>query len=204
MSRLRSTLVTAVLAVGLVLRAGVPVVAQDSPTPATSPTPAATTGSTGGAGGDTAAIAINTKDGTDIFRIAFAIKRAMGDVVDNGNAAVAFASCTDCETVAVSIQVVLLMNDPSVVTPTNLAIAINEGCTLCETLASAYQVILTTDGPVRFTAAGYREICGDPSRVACDAGRRLDDRGDPPPPGCAHGQVPPRAHRGDGRRGHAS
>jgi putative peptide zinc metalloprotease protein len=133
-----------------------PVLAQES---SPSETPSADAGgSTGGTGGNTTAIAINTKDGSDIFRIAFAIKRAMGDVVDSGNAAVAFANCTDCETVAVSIQVVLLMNDPSIVTPTNLAIAINQECTLCTTLASAYQVILTTDGPVRFTAAGYREI----------------------------------------------
>jgi putative peptide zinc metalloprotease protein len=158
MSRLRLTIVAVSLAAGLVVPAAIPVLAQDSPSPSPSPTTEATAGTGGGAGGDTGAIAINTKDGSDIFRIAFAIKRAMGDVVDNGNAAVAFASCTDCETVAVSIQVVLMMNDPSVVTPTNLAIAINQECTLCVTLASAYQVILTTDGPVRFTPAGLHEI----------------------------------------------
>jgi putative peptide zinc metalloprotease protein len=154
MSRLRLAIVVSIIAAASIVSPAIVVLAQDSPTPSASPAPDAT----GGAGGDTAAIAINTKDGADIFRIAFAIKRAMGDVVDNGNAAVAYASCTDCQTVAVSIQVVLLMNDPSVVTPTNLAIAINEECTLCETLASAYQVILSTDGPVRFTAEGHREI----------------------------------------------
>ena len=151
MIRPRLAIAASAVAAALILSPATAVLAQDSPTPSASP-------GSGGAGGDTAAIAINTKDGADIFRIAFAIKRAMGDVVDNGNAAVAFASCTDCQTVAVSIQVVLMMNDPSVVTPTNLAIAINQECTLCETLASAYQVILTTDGPVRFTPAGYREI----------------------------------------------
>jgi putative peptide zinc metalloprotease protein len=154
MSRLRLAIVVSIIATVSIVSPPAVVLAQDSSTPSASPAPDAT----GGAGGDTAAIAINTKDGADIFRIAFAIKRAMGDVVDNGNAAVAYASCTDCQTVAVSIQVVLLMNDPSVVTPTNLAIAINEECTLCETLASAYQVILSTDGPVRFTAEGHREI----------------------------------------------
>jgi putative peptide zinc metalloprotease protein len=154
-SRLRLAIVASTIAATLTLSPALAVLAQDSPTPSPS---LASDASGGGAGGDTAAIAINTKDGTDIFRIAFAIKRAMGDVVDNGNAAVAYASCTDCQTVAVSIQVVLMMNDPSVVTPTNLAIAINQECTLCETLASAYQVILTTDGPVRFTPAGNQEI----------------------------------------------
>jgi hypothetical protein len=196
MSRLRLAILTVSLAAGLVVAAAIPVLAQDSPSPSPSPTTEATAGTGGGAGGDTAAIAINTKDGSDIFRIAFAIKRAMGDVVDNGNAAVAFASCTDCETVAVSIQVVLMMNDPSVVTPTNLAIAINQECTLCVTLASAYQVILTTDGPVRFTPAGLHEIAA--------IRRGLDDRGDPRSPRSAHGSVLPRAHGGDGRRGVSS
>ena len=158
MRRFRLAIVTASLAAGLVLSTAAPGLAQDSPSPSTSPTPDGAEGGSVGTGGNTTAIAINTRDGSDIFRIAFAIKRAMGDVVDNGNAAVAFASCTDCETVAISIQLVLIMNDPSIVTPTNLAIAINQECTLCETLASAYQVILTTDGPVRFTPGGYREI----------------------------------------------
>jgi putative peptide zinc metalloprotease protein len=149
-SRLRTVLVIVTLLAGVVAGGVSPAAGQESPTP--SPSPA------GGAGGDTAAVAINTKDGFDVFRFAFAIKRAMGDIVDNGNAAVAFASCTDCQTVAVSFQLVLMMNDPSIVTPTNLAIAINQECTLCQTLAEAFQVILTTDGPVHLTAAGNREI----------------------------------------------
>jgi putative peptide zinc metalloprotease protein len=107
---------------------------------------------------DTAAVAINTKDGSSVFRLAFAIKRAAGDVVDNSNAAVAFASCTDCQTVAISIQIVLITGDAEVITPVNLAIAINQNCTLCDTLASAYQWVLTTDGQVHFTADGNREI----------------------------------------------
>jgi putative peptide zinc metalloprotease protein len=155
MRRLRTTLVALPLALALFAAPIAPTAtAQESPTP--SPSPAAA----GGNGGNTSAIAINTKDGFDVFRVAFAIKKAMGDVVDNGNAAVAFASCTECQTVAVSIQVVLMMNDPSIVTPTNLAIAINQDCTLCETLAYAFQVILTTDGPVKFTHEGRKEITG--------------------------------------------
>jgi putative peptide zinc metalloprotease protein len=110
------------------------------------------------ANGDTAAVAVNTKDGSSIFRLAFAIKRAAGDVVDNGNAAVAFASCTDCRTVAISIQVVLITGDPEVVTPQNIAIAMNVNCTLCETFASAFQYVLTTDGQVHFSPDGNREI----------------------------------------------
>lgn len=102
--------------------------------------------------GDNVAVAVNTKDGTSIFKLAFSIKHVMGDVVDESNAAVAYASCDSCRTVAVAIQVVLVMGDPSVVTPTNVALAINEGCTTCETLASAVQYVLGVgDGPVHFT-----------------------------------------------------
>lgn len=107
---------------------------------------------------DTAAVAVNTKDGTSVFRLAFSIRRVMGDVVDTSNAAVAYASCESCQTVAVAIQIVLVMGDPSVVTPTNLAVAINEGCTACETLASAVQYVLGVGGPVHFTAEGNQAL----------------------------------------------
>jgi putative peptide zinc metalloprotease protein len=82
----------------------------------------------------------------------------MGDVVDPTNAAVAYASCTDCQTIAVAIQVVFIMDDASTITPENVAIAINELCTLCETMASAYQFVITTGGPVRFTDEGQRRL----------------------------------------------
>jgi putative peptide zinc metalloprotease protein len=108
--------------------------------------------------GDTAAVAVNTKDGSSLFKLAFAIKRVAGDVVDNGNAAVAFASCSNCRTVAISIQIVLVTGNPSTVRPENVALAVNQNCTSCETLASAYQFVISTHGPVRFTKDGRREI----------------------------------------------
>jgi putative peptide zinc metalloprotease protein len=111
-----------------------------------------------GGGGDNAVVLINTKDGSSAFRLSLKIVRVNQDVVDQGNAAVAFASCIACRTVAVAVQVVLVFTDPSVVTPTNLAIAINFACTDCETLASAYQFVLGTDGNVHFSADGNRAI----------------------------------------------
>jgi putative peptide zinc metalloprotease protein len=111
------------------------------------------------AAGDTAAVAVNTKDGASVFRLAFQIKKVAGDVVDNGNAAVAFSSCESCRTIAISIQIVLVTGDPETVTPQNIAIAINENCTSCETLASAYQWVLGTDEQnVRFTPEGRLAI----------------------------------------------
>jgi putative peptide zinc metalloprotease protein len=108
--------------------------------------------------GDSAAVAINTKDGSSIFRLAFSVRRVTGEVVDQANAAVAYASCEECRTVAVSIQLVLVLSDPDVVTPTNLALAVNQGCTSCETLASAYQYVLGVGGPVHFDAEGNQEL----------------------------------------------
>jgi putative peptide zinc metalloprotease protein len=108
---------------------------------------------------DNTAVAVNTKDGSSVFKFAFSIKKVADDVVDPTNAAVAYASCTDCETVAVAIQVVLVSGDPEVVAPENVAIAFNENCTLCETLAMAYQFVFSTgDEPVHFTNEGKERL----------------------------------------------
>jgi putative peptide zinc metalloprotease protein len=107
---------------------------------------------------DNAAIAINTKDGSSLFKFAFSIKKVAGDVVDQTNAAVAFSECERCQTTAIAIQIVLVTGSPSVVTPQNIALAINQNCSLCETFAGAYQVVLSTGGPVKFTPEGRRRI----------------------------------------------
>ncbi|MBA2460236.1 MAG: hypothetical protein H0V45_00465 [Actinobacteria bacterium] len=112
-----------------------------------------------GAGGDNTAVAVNTRDGSTLFRFAFSIKRVMGEVVDNTNAAVSYASCDSCQTVAIAIQVVLVSGSPDVVTPENYAIAINDSCTSCDTLATAYQYVFGVgDGKVHFTAEGNQRI----------------------------------------------
>ena len=107
---------------------------------------------------DNTAIAINTKDGTDIFKLAFKIARVNQDVVDQSNAAVAFNSCQDCQSIAVAFQIVLIFSDPAVVESQNLALALNENCDACVAFASAYQWLLTTDGPVYLTAEGNQRI----------------------------------------------
>ena len=114
---------------------------------------------TGPAGAaDNVAVTINTKDGFSVWSFAFKVTRVMQDVVDDSNAAAAVSSCTDCQSIAVALQVVLIMGEASVITPTNLALALNVNCTACETLASAYQWVFTTGGPVRFTAEGNRQL----------------------------------------------
>ena len=53
----------------------------------------------GASGGDNTAVAVNTRDGSSVYRFSFKILRVSGDVVDNGNAAVAAAS-TDAYEIA--------------------------------------------------------------------------------------------------------
>jgi hypothetical protein len=108
--------------------------------------------------GDTTAVALNTKDGSSLFKFAFQVRRTMRDVVDSTNAAVAVSSCADCRTVAVSFQVLLVGSDASTQTPTNLALAINQNCSSCDTAAFAYQFVLGTDGPAHFTAEGNKRL----------------------------------------------
>jgi putative peptide zinc metalloprotease protein len=106
--------------------------------------------------GDNVSIAVNTKDGTTVFKVAFAIRHVMNGVVDQTNAAVAYASCTECASVAISFEIVLVESNPTVVTPTNIAFAFNENCTLCVAVAEAYQFVLGTGGAVHFDAEGNR------------------------------------------------
>lgn len=115
--------------------------------------------------GDNAAIAVNTKDGTTVFKVAFAIRHVMGDIVDQTNAAVSYASCTDCAAVAIAFELVLVAGSPDTVTPTNLAIAINENCDTCVAVAEAYQFVLGTGGIAHFDAEG--------NRILADIRRRL-------------------------------
>jgi putative peptide zinc metalloprotease protein len=100
---------------------------------------------------DNSAIAVNTKDGSSVFKFAFAIRRVMGDVVDETNSAVSYASCSDCTTTAIAIEIVLVDGSPSTFTPTNQAIAINYQCNLCNTFAAAYQFVIQGTGPMHFT-----------------------------------------------------
>jgi|SRR5581483_11153882 len=111
-----------------------------------------------GNGPNNTAVAVNTHDGTDVFRLAFSIDRVMRDPVAPGNAAVAYSSCNDCRTTAIAIQVVLLENNQKDVSPTNLAIATNQECNSCTSVALAYQIVLFTGGPVVISHDGMKQI----------------------------------------------
>lgn len=106
---------------------------------------------------DNTAVASNTKDGKSVFKLAFSVRKVTGDV-DAANTAVAYASCTDCRTVAVAIQVVLVSGDVDSATPENVAVAINYDCTECETLARAFQFVYGTGEELEFTKEGKKRL----------------------------------------------
>jgi len=107
---------------------------------------------------DNTAIAVNTKDGTTLFKVSFKVARTNQEIVDNGNAAVAISSCIDCQSMAAAFQIVLVFSDPSVVTPVNFALAENVECQICVAFAAASQWVLGTGGPVHFTSEGNQML----------------------------------------------
>lgn len=123
--------------------------------PASSPSPDPQTTS---GGDDNVAVAVNTRDGSTVYAVRLKVVVTSADVVDSGNAAVAAASCSDCQTVAIALEGVIVTGDAEVIAPENIALAINSGCSGCQTLAYAYQNLQTVDGKVRLTGAGRATI----------------------------------------------
>ena len=96
--------------------------------------------------GDNQALAVNTTDESVTYEVAIAMVWATGeDPVLNVNEAYAFASCSDCVTVAVAFQVVVIVGSADVVVPQNLSAAVNYDCFECITAAIASQLVVTVD-----------------------------------------------------------
>ena len=96
--------------------------------------------------GDNQSLAVNTRDGSVVYDIAFALVWADQDTVLNKNEAYAFASCTACRATAISFQVVLIVGNAHVVVPQNISAAVNYDCLVCVTQALAVQLVLTLPG----------------------------------------------------------
>jgi len=138
---------------------GLPVVSSDASTPSSTTVSTSTAAaSSPGASTDNAAVGVNSTDGRTVYAIRLKIVQTGADTVDASNAAVAAASCNDCQTVAISLEGVLVYGTPSTYDPTNIALALNSDCTNCKTLASAYQDIVQNDTRVRISGPGRQEI----------------------------------------------
>ena len=109
-------------------------------------------------GGDTAAVAVNSRDDSFVFKLKFTIRQVSGDVVDNKNAAIAYSKCSACQTVAISIQTLLVSGSPTAIIPVNEASSLNESCNQCDTAALAYQFVVGVGTKLKFTAEGRKQI----------------------------------------------
>ena len=107
---------------------------------------------------DNKVTAINETDGAQIFQLSIDLRKITEGPVIDQNIAQAYSSCEDCRTIAIAVQVLLLMEDIRQVVPVNLAESINYECTNCETLAYAGQLVLSTGGKVRLTGDARRRI----------------------------------------------
>lgn len=109
----------------------------------------------------------NHDDGATRIKSKVKVSEDPNDDVEDGNAAIAYASCTDCRTIAAAIQVVIV-ESPNVTTyqPQNGAVAVNENCTRCATFAFARQIVLTPYHHV--------ELSGDTRRQIHDAGEEAE------------------------------
>lgn len=87
----------------------------------------------------------NDDDGELRVRGRIRMVEMRGPTVDPVNMAFAYASCTDCQTYAVALEIVLVSPNASTIVPQNRARAINYECTRCVTLARALQYVFTVD-----------------------------------------------------------
>jgi hypothetical protein len=76
------------------------------------------------------------------------------------NQAIAYSSCTDCQTFAIALQLNLISKTAHTIAPENSAIAVNYRCTRCVTVARAVQYVRQVDDP-RDTPHDVREIIRD-------------------------------------------
>jgi putative peptide zinc metalloprotease protein len=93
--------------------------------------------------GDNQTLAVNTRNGTVVYDVAFAMVWADQDTVLNKNEAYAFARCQDCQATAISFQVLLIVGQAHVIVPQNISAAVNYDCVSCLVQALAVQLVVT-------------------------------------------------------------
>lgn len=98
--------------------------------------------------GDNRALSVNTTDDTMVTAMAVAWAVIQDEVADDRNEAHAYASCDRCVALAAAFQVLLLVGDPDVVAPVNVAAAATYECNQCHAVAIAVQLVVSiTDIP---------------------------------------------------------
>jgi putative peptide zinc metalloprotease protein len=128
-------------------------------------------------------IATNRSDGRLAIRANAQVTREPGMIAAPQNFAFARASCTNCQTIAVALQLNFAGRDARYIAPQNVAVAANDQCTGCTTIALAYQVFFTVDDPTAMPEgvrgvlqdfdAELRAVSTDPNVTLADAESRI-------------------------------
>jgi putative peptide zinc metalloprotease protein len=105
--------------------------------------------------GDNQALAVNTTDNSVKYDVAMAMVWVEDDRALNTNEAIALSSCSNCVSVAVAFQVVVIVGQADVIVPQNLSTAANYDCFECITAAVASQLVVTVDA-----------LPGEPQQIA--------------------------------------
>ena len=111
-----------------------------------------------GAGDENVVTATNEIDGAAVAEAGVQFRVAPNGVIDEENLAYAVASCIDCQTLAVALQLLLVPRDFHNLTPHNEAVAGNVLCESCLTFAAAKQVFVVTGGPAALTGTGHNRL----------------------------------------------
>lgn len=98
-------------------------------------------------GGDNIVQVINHSDGRVKMDGRVRLDQISGPNVGPKNEAFSFSSCTDCDTVAVALQIDLYQAGAHDVQPFNKAVALNYQCTHCVTVALAFQYAIPVADP---------------------------------------------------------
>jgi putative peptide zinc metalloprotease protein len=132
--------------------------AAPSATPLAGSDSSASTLPAGGGGAKNIVLVINRADGH--FRRAGKVQFGVvpGPTAAPVNLASAYSSCTDCQTLAVALQVDLISESAHYVAPQNSATATNFGCNNCITVAVAYQYAISVADPTQVPPDVHRLV----------------------------------------------
>jgi hypothetical protein len=89
----------------------------------------------------------NRSDGRLRVRGRVQLEQIRGSRVTPLNLSLAYASCTDCQTFTVALQIALVRPGTEVAVPINAARSYNVECTRCLTFSRAAQYVITVEDP---------------------------------------------------------
>lgn len=121
--------------------------------------------SAAGASDENIVVATNEVAGAAVVEAGVQYRIAPNGVVDEENRAYAAARCANCQTVAAAFQIVLVTREFRNLVPQNEALAANVECEECLTWASAKQIIVVTGGPASLSGNGHQRMQALEARI---------------------------------------